>query len=116
MRFFGNLFRRKRALDPQQWQAGDIAECINTRGWWLNGVLSAHGPGYGETYRVQAVEEPSNTFLGPTTCLLFSAFPGRFMASGFRKVQPRADALEAGTATSIEDLRPAPYPRETEDA
>lgn len=116
MRFFGNLFRRKRALDPEQWQAGDVAECINQLGWFLNGLTPVPGPAFGDTYRVASVKENSTSLVGPAVFLRFSSFTGDFLSTGFRKVQPRADALEAGTATSIEDLRPAPSPRETEDA
>lgn len=117
MRWLGNLFRRKRAPDPEQWQVGDIAECINSLGWYLNGIPHpTGGPAFGESYRVTSVVEVPNSSVGPAIFLRFSAFTGKYLSTGFRKVQPRADVLEAGTATALADLRPAPSPRETEDA
>ena len=112
MRFPGNLFRRKRPPDAEDWHVGDIAECVNSQGWFPLGIVStpdpAPGPAFGDTYRVAEVEEVQGTRVGPLVALGFSAFDDLYRATEFRKVRPRADKQVAGTATSIADLRPAP--------
>lgn len=85
---------------------------------WVNpdGTLFLDGPKVGRRYRVVDVQDRNwrgSVILG----LQFPAWPDRWFNSFmFRKVRPRADALEAGTAASIADLRPAASPRETENA
>ncbi|MFA7604510.1 MAG: hypothetical protein WCY29_16040 [Novosphingobium sp.] len=82
---------------PEDWRAGDIAECINTRGWFKAGVAPTPGPVCGELYRVAEVKHGS---CGCEACrrrpyLSFSAFAGEYWdAAGFRKITPRADAAE----------------------
>ena len=114
----GNLFRRKRAPDPDQWQVGDQAECIIPGPWFRGGVHPNAGPQLGETRIVRAVVEGPHCITGePTTFLGFSRYSGHFDSSGFRKVRPRADKATAaeGEFSALVRRRPAHAPRQPEE-
>lgn len=110
MRWLGPLFRRKRTPDPEQWQPGDLAECLRDGPWFTICGQRVAGPRLGERRIVRGVSEGPAIHGETATFLRFATGGNRFLASQFRKVTPRADALEAGTANSIADLRPAQAP------
>lgn len=114
----GNLFRRKRASDPERWQPGDQAECIVSGPWFLGGVHPNAGPQLGETRIVRRVIEGPHCITGePTAFLGFSRYSGVFDSSGFRKVRPRADKATAAERefSALIRRRPAPAPRQLEE-
>lgn len=116
MRDLGDIFRRDRAADPEQWEAGDIAECIYAGPWFRRGFGLVAGPCLGDRYVVSSIYEATFPKLGRVVLLKFGTFPGGYQADGFRKVTPRRDALEQSTASRAKDPRPAPTPRELEPA
>lgn len=106
-----------RVKDPENWQAGDWAECIHGGRWYLHPHGTAHaGPRHGRIGRVVAV----HTFMAngkPVVGLSFASWPGdHFNAVAFRKVNPRADEATAAEAefTALVRRQPQPaQPRET---
>lgn len=104
--------------DSDSWRAGDLAECIH-RGPWFSAGIAPHfnGPQLGEIRVVDAVEEKLN---GDTSTMTFLSFarwrPRCFSALGFRKVTPRADALERAEPEFIGLLDPARRAPAREDA
>jgi len=115
----GRLQRIRAAIWPKSpeplaavtWEPGDLAECI--WGNWrcscgCGATLSEPGPG--QSFLVDCVELRAPTgelrqYLG------FARWPNAmFDARGFRKLTPRADALEAADAAFLEQLKPATLP------
>ncbi|MDE8654801.1 hypothetical protein [Novosphingobium album (ex Liu et al. 2023)] len=124
MRWFLNLGRRcgKTAANapgdsPDEWRAGDLAECLNANGWFRNGIYPDHGPACGDVRIVQVVEIAAHLLAGePTIVLEFARWPRKlYPAYCFRKITPRADAAERADPAFVADLRAQPA-REKEDA
>ena len=119
MGFPDHFFRKRRALDPEQWQRGDQAECIVSTRWWLLGQVEGSGPQRGETRIVTEVVEQAHVQSGkPCLFLRFDRYPGSmFEARAFRKVRPRADEAIAAESNFTRLIRqqPAPPPRLPEE-
>jgi hypothetical protein len=91
---------------PDEWQVGDLAECIATgfNGWWYDlvdsGVAPIRGPQRGDIDRVTGVVVEDG-FL----CLRLERWPENdesFDASEFRKVQPpKHEACEPDFVTLL---------------
>ena len=80
----------------EDWQPGDLAECVK-RGEWrpYHGGEPGTGPEVGEIRIVESVVHFAETKVGPLTTLTFARYrPWKYQASSFRKITPRADALE----------------------
>lgn len=122
MRWLRSIFRSSRAASsevetrpssdasPDDWAAGDLAENL-FGGLWLdpNAGTFVSGPRHGEVRAVAAVKIFAEPMWGETQFLEFARFPGRpFAARSFRKIVPRADALERAEPVFIEQLRPVP--------
>ena len=98
---------------PDRWAPGDMAECV-VEGPWFHWALGfTDGPERGFVAIVREVRlAPTRTgelrlFLG------FARWPRKtFDAAGFRKLTPRADAVEAADPTFLDQLKslPAPIP------
>lgn len=112
---FGCFFRRKPSSppssppsgdSPEDWRAGDIAECVNRSGWFLDGKYPASGPCVGERARVVRVRLENHPLFGRTVqALVFSRFGERpYDAAGFRKVRPQADARVAAEPRWLDKL------------
>ena len=106
----------------EDWHAGDLAECMH-RGPWqgIDGKLNHVGPQRGEVRLVKAVTIHLHPEHGlPVQFLAFTRdAPALFSATAFRKVTPRADALERGELEFIGLDAPSPIdqpaaPREPE--
>lgn len=95
----------------EDWQPGDIAECIHG-GPWYKGAIGPgnyNGPKKGQRLRVRAVGFFSDWRLPPSEMLVFGEFqPLRFCASAFRKVRPHADEAIAADAAFVRTIRQAP--------
>jgi len=82
---------------PEDWRAGDIAECIHDGRWFEGAMRPAAGPRKGARNKVICVKVKPHLLTGkPVQLLQFSRFPGFYIATGFRKVRPQADAKIAG--------------------
>ena len=117
MRWPGNLFARRKTKDPDGWQVGDQAECINRSGnWYRGGETPCCGPQFGEVRVVTALRESGHPATGePMVLLELTNWHGKFFSAySFRKIRPRADALEAATVSKFSDLLPVRTP-EKED-
>lgn len=106
--------RRRNRQHSDDWQVGDLAECIYD-GLWLRGNLAPTHfvPQFGRIYAVAGIEQPNRPELAPpgAVMLLFDAFhPCAYVSTAFRKVQPRADQAEAADAEFIASLKPARTP------
>ena len=119
MRWFRSLGRRLGKSTPaahtgappgeEDWHVGDLAECVFAGPWHTLFGPSRIGPALGEIRTVRGVK-PSNVLVAgePITMLIFTAHHGRFAASAFRKVTPRADAATRADEAFISSLTPAP--------
>jgi hypothetical protein len=77
----------------ENWQAGDLAMCINAGAWECEegGSLSRHGPQMGESYLVVLVEyDVAFDELEDETYLVFDEWPGEaWLACRFIKINPQ---------------------------
>ena len=73
---------------PEDWQPGDLAECIHKGPWYSGGVV-AHfdGPTFGEVRVVKQVR-----FIGQALLVFNMWSPKGFSAAAFRKVRPNAES------------------------
>lgn len=105
------LFRKQKAIDPEQWQAGDMAECI-VQGEWICAVSreDTGGPRLSETRTVTKVRVKRCPVRGEMIVWLgFDRYPGKiFDASFFRKVRPCADELIAAESAFTDLIRRQP--------
>lgn len=88
---------------PDDWQAGDLAECIHG-GFWFNGAeCHARGPENGQVLRVERVSiAPNKSVIPGQTVLVFARFQQKaYAACAFRKITPHADRAEAADAAFI---------------
>ena len=108
----GSLFRKRSALDPEQWQVGDQAECVRDCAWSDAQGKAAEGPRLGETRIVSKLREDPHPVSGePIIWLGFDRYPDRiYEARAFRKVRPRADEQEAADATFAKLIRKTVHP------
>lgn len=104
----------KRAPDfvkpKDNWQVGDIAECIIQTKWhkvtFPFGLVDAVGPDKGDQMRVTACRVAPHPLLGKDhVWLSFRQWPGEtFSATAFRKVIPTHDKAESDEGITLEDL------------
>lgn len=94
--------------DDKTWQAGDMAECICTNGWFACVApgfwLPADGPKIGRTYTVTGVKLSDHPQRGQVIYLYLKGWPGSYEAASFRKLQPVADKAQAADSTFLHDL------------
>lgn len=100
-------------LSSDRWAPGDMAECV-VDGHWFHWALGfTNGPDRGFVAIVREVRlAPAQTgehrlYLG------FARWPVKtFDAAGFRKLTPRADAIEVADPAFLDQLKnlPAPIP------
>lgn len=90
----GRFFKLERATDAEQWQPGDMAECI-VQGDWIMAETGQDSPGpqLSETRIVAKVRVKRCPVRGEVILWLgFARYPEKiFDASFFRKVRPSAD-------------------------
>lgn len=97
----------------EDWQAGDLAECIVQGSWARDGP----GPDLGDVHRVvDVIKGRSVDDDSPGWGLKLSGYSYFYNADCFRKVQPRADALERCEADFLPLVRPVRVPATREDA
>lgn len=118
MAWLVNPFRRPPQIPPpgdwppsdssEDWQTGDLAECIHPGPWYPEHVRP--GPQLGEVRRVEFVSRGRPQFLGFKRYLPFV-----FEAAGFRKVRPNTES-QFRNEVVIVGLDLAAPQRETEDA
>ena len=87
----------------EDWQAGDLAECIDDEPWFdlRTGSLS-DGPKHGDLLRVSGISMVFGHVL-----LRFYGGPDRFSADSFRKITPRQDeACTDAFKRQMKGLRP----------
>ena len=87
----------------EDWQVGDIAECVSDG--WLNLDLSSRpGPARRDRHRVtRVVEGKCRCCGGWRPHLVFPAFDGEFYdARAFRKIMPKADEAIAANADFLD--------------
>ncbi|MEL7706555.1 hypothetical protein AAG593_09445 [Citromicrobium bathyomarinum] len=105
------LVGKPRALDPEQWQQGDLAECIWPNGWTdaATGKLS-DGPAYREVSMVAKVKvKRCPVRQQDIVCLAFDRFPGNHYDAGFfRKVRPSEDEPIAAESAFTDLIRKQP--------
>ena len=98
---------------PEDWKAGDLAECIRDGFWYAAGLFPHNsGPRRGEVRAVQAVRIACHG----DNCreyLVFARYgDAGYISAAFRKITPRADEATRGDAASLDDLltigQPAP--------
>lgn len=115
MSFLSRIFRKPAGpADPESWQVGDWAECVHMGRWYAypQGTVS-DGPRHGRIGRVTAITIVSAEGIpgGKVLALAFAGWPGQyFVASAFRKVNPRADEAVAAEAEFTELVRRKPAP------
>lgn len=101
------------------WQAGDLAECI-IKGVWCtpDGIPSLGGPQKGDCLRVARVSPVTIPLVGKEVLMLgFTRFGSAgYAAAAFRKIHPRADEATAADAAFCADLRRRTLPAELEAA
>ena len=88
------------------WTAGDLALCVNSRGWRdAVSLAPVSGPRAGQVLTVRQV-----TFAGASWRLEFACWPKRFNAKAFRKITPEADihGIEAEARHPLPSLWPVP--------
>lgn len=102
---------------PDEWQPGDMAECLYPGPWFKGGLVPA-GPGFGPVQgEVRIVAEvsvmsPFPDIVPPATILGFSRYgPARFTATAFRKVTPRTEEALAADEAFIGQLRETTTPK-----
>lgn len=91
MGWLHNLFRRPAPQtpppgdSPEDWQPGDLAECIHRGPWFWGGSLpNQHAPALGDVRMVKRV----TIGIDGIQLLVFSAWePVHFSSCGFRKVR-----------------------------
>ena len=91
----GFLFRKRAAPDPDQWQPGDLAECVGHGRWHDAAGNAFDGPSPGEVRLVDTVSEAPHPVTGePVVWLTFKRYPkGIFEARPFRRIRPQTDEL-----------------------
>lgn len=92
----------------EDWAAGDLAECVvHANGQWYSrepwGSRVHNGPGNGDINRVLAV-----CIMRGRQALVFNRYGyyAKFDASFFRKITPKADAIECADADFIQSIKP----------
>lgn len=94
---------------PEDWQVGDMAECIGCGSAWFStdGMILLGGPQPGEVRMVAKVSTDS----GPQA-LHFERYgmSYAFAASYFRKITPKADEAVRAEPAWVADLIGAPQP------
>jgi len=98
---------------PEDWQPGDLAECIHRGPWFWGGITpNSHGPNFGDIRMVKRVAADSDG----EQVLIFSAWePVPYSSSAFRKVRldPDRQFRREAEFVPIEIIAPK---RETTDA
>lgn len=119
MRWLRNLpfFRRR---DPSQgpvpaedWQPGDLAECLHAGPWFRSGIIpNLNGPALGEIRMVKRVRIAIDPGTGLQSLFLrFSVHQNAwYVAHCFRKITPRAEEITRAEPEFIELIRRAPAP------
>lgn len=108
MGLLDRIIRRfRRYGDRTNWQIGDLAECVVDGPWYARLHLPwMTDPRRGEIRMVAGVSHDPRRKM---TFLTFDRYrPFGYQSEGFRKIVPRADRAEPGTAAGLDDLRPAP--------
>lgn len=94
----------------ESWKPGDLAECLHDGGWFSGSTgMNAPGPRQGEIRMVERVVfQPWPTVTAePVEGLIFARYGHEgYVSTAFRKIVPRADRAEAGTAATLDDLMP----------
>ena len=107
----GKFFKRSPVAGVEQWQPGDLAECI-VQGDWVMAETREDSPGpqLSETRIVTKVRAKRCPVRGEVILWLgFARYPGRiFDASFFRKVRPSADQQIAAESAFIDLIRKQP--------
>jgi hypothetical protein len=93
------------SIDPQDWQAGDIAECFIADPWYRVSGQPASGPQLGERRRVVEVT-PSACTCSACRGRVYLRFPDhptdRYHSACFRKVRPQPDELVASDPEALD--------------
>lgn len=95
----------------EDWQAGDIAECISSGRWILgsNNAKPAAGPKHRQRLKVKRVIIDYHPLVGRVQWLRFEGFGSdQFHAASFRKIRPKSDEAIAADAAFIERIGKPP--------
>lgn len=106
-----------RLSSTDDWAVGDLAECIHDGSWYSVGGIPLHGPQLGDTLVVRKVN--GNPKYGPSLGLNRWT-EHHYIHYCFRKITPKADAIERSDSSFIDLVRrrskPAAKPRELKPA
>lgn len=107
-------WRAQPLRDTESWSPGDLAECVVQGIWESRCGHRLDELCKGEVHIVRAVRYCADRNGVEGQYLAFARWPSAmFIATCFRKLTPRADALEAADAAFLEQLQPAALPADT---
>lgn len=100
----GRTARAPQMKGYDDWQPGDLAECIEVDGWFdLNGTRCECGPAYSEVRMVRAVRLTDGPLGAPALYLEFDRYAPRvYHAACFCKIRPRADEATRAAAGPLD--------------